>query len=72
MAQDKILAFRVNITGASQEAAGIAKIDASMQKLNKTRTQLLKKQRDGIGLTKNEQKGLASTTSRIEDRKSVV
>jgi len=70
MAQDKILAFRVNITGASQEAAGIAKIDASMQKLNKTRTQLLKKQRDGIGLTKNEQKGLASTTSRIEDLKN--
>lgn len=70
MAQDKILAFRVNITGASQEAAGIAKIDASMQKLNKTRTQLLKKQRDGIGLTQNEQKALASTTSRIEDLKN--
>jgi TP901 family phage tail tape measure protein len=70
MANDKILAFRVNVTGTSEEAQGIAKIDAAMQKLNKTRTQLLKKQRDGIGLTQNETKALAKTGSSIEDLKN--
>ena len=70
MANDKILAFRVNITGTSEEAQGIAKIDTAMQKLSKTRSKLLKKQRDGIGLTKNEKTALAKTGSSIEDLKN--
>lgn len=64
---EKILAFRVDVLGVSQEAQEIAKLDQQMKNLHKTQKDIQKAREKGNISRKNSEKLLGQLSSRTQD-----
>jgi TP901 family phage tail tape measure protein len=67
MAKEKILAFRVDVVGASKEAEQLAKIDIELKKLNEERKETLKIAAKTEKQQKEQAKQLAVITSKTKE-----